>query len=118
MRTLRASEIPGGPDVQAALQMFFALLSPDAKRRVVRVILYGSVARGERRPGSDIDLLVVWRGSYGSALEELVRASTMVLIETGVDISVHPYTPEQFDEIARMRTGFYENVEREGILVG
>lgn len=44
----------------------------EAVRPPARVILFGSHARGEGRPGSDLDLLVI-EGDFESRREEFVR---------------------------------------------
>jgi len=49
----------GYEDVRALLDRFVVLLQQSIPDSVVSVALYGSVARGEAEPGSDIDLLVV-----------------------------------------------------------
>ena len=40
---------------------------------VERIALFGSVARGEDRPGSDVDLLVKFRSEAQAGLFEVVR---------------------------------------------
>lgn len=45
--------------------------------RLVRMVLFGSHARGDAEPGSDIDVLVVLRGSVNTG-EEIRRTSEVV----------------------------------------
>jgi len=83
--------------------------------RVERVILFGSVARGEERPDSDIDLLVVTRDTSWSFRKVLAGEATEVLMNEGVYISAKPFDP---DELARAgATLFGRNVRREGLVV-
>lgn len=58
----------GSPDKRAVLDRFIAELVRDAN--VAGVFLFGSFARGESRPDSDIDLLVIARGAFH---REIVR---------------------------------------------
>lgn len=103
--------------VREALESFLGRLRPQDRARLRRVVVFGSAARGEATPESDVDLLVVWDGPLREALDRLVAASTDVFLATGVDLSVHIVEPPAFDAMARMRTAFFQNLEREGIVV-
>lgn len=58
-------------DILAELKRQFQALYGD---RLVKMLLYGSHARGDAEPGSDIDVLVVLRGPV-SLCEEIARTS-------------------------------------------
>ncbi|MBI4639522.1 MAG: nucleotidyltransferase domain-containing protein [Candidatus Tectomicrobia bacterium] len=84
--------------------------------RLVRMVLYGSQARGDAEPGSDIDILVVLKGSVSPG-DEIARTG-----ETIADLSL------QFDEVISCvfmdedrfthRNGpFLRNIRKEGIVV-
>ena len=70
-------------------------------RRIVRVaaperiVLFGSAARGEAGPGSDLDLLVIKSGDYhcGRLTEEIYRS----LIGVGRAVDVVVVTPKDVD---------------------
>ena len=84
--------------------------------RLVRLVLFGSQARGDAEPGSDIDVLVVLKGAV-SPCEEIARTSEIV-----AELSL------QFDEVIGClfmdeerflhRQGpLLRNIRREGIIV-
>ena len=84
--------------------------------RLVRMVLYGSHARGDAEPGSDIDVLVVLRGEV-SPCEEIERTADIVCgLSLSYDVVVaclfaseHDYQGEQ--------SPLMLNVRREGVAV-
>lgn len=80
----------------------------------VQVILYGSEARGDARPDSDIDLLVLVDKDNINLDEQLAIGRPLYDIEldTGVIISSFFDTVKNWNSRV---TEFTENVNREGI---
>jgi predicted nucleotidyltransferase len=102
--------------------------------RLVSVVLYGSVARGEHTPSSDIDLLIVARGLPGShrarhrllaEIEEELYPVLASLYRSGgyVELSTKVKTPEEAEQFTPLyldltidavllydRDGFFEAV--------
>jgi uncharacterized protein len=82
--------------------------------QLVQMMLFGSQARGDAEPGSDIDVLVVLRGEV-SPCEEIART-----IEDVADVSLHHnevvccvfVSAEQFE---RERSPLLLNIRREGV---
>ena len=54
-----------------------SLLETQYGERLVRMVLFGSQARGDAEPGSDIDILVVLKGAVSPA-EEIARTSEIL----------------------------------------
>lgn len=79
--------------IRAALAEAKARLEALYGPRLDRVVLYGSRARGDERPDSDIDLLVVLRGDY-QPYAEIRRMGPLRLrlsMKHGVEFSMQPY---------------------------
>ena len=76
-----------------------------------RVILFGSVARGEVGKRSDLDLIVVL-DAPGRFLDRLALVDE-ALRERDVPLDVLVYTPEEFAELSRTRP-FLRRALREG----
>ena len=86
-------------------------IEPDAE-----IILFGSEARGDARPDSDIDLLVLLSGEKKSVDREMEICGQMMLLEIQTGISVSPKIYLKKDWYNRpFVTPFYLNVMKEGI---
>ena len=84
------------------------------RERLVRLMLFGSQARGDAEPGSDIDVLVVLKGSV-SPCEEIARTINDVAdisLEYNEVVSCVFVSEEQFE---RERSPLLLNVRREGV---
>ena len=79
----------------------------------LEIWLFGSRARGDARPDSDFDLLVVARpdGKFGSEDYDCVYAPTF-----GSDIAcdVVPCSKQDFDDGAKLKTSFVRAILEEG----
>jgi len=84
--------------------------------RLVRLVLFGSQARGDAEPGSDIDVLVVLRGPV-SPCDEIERTLDDVAglsLENDAVLSCVFVSDEEF---RREQSPLLLNVRREGVLV-
>ena len=79
------------------------------------LLLYGSRARGDNRPDSDWDLLVLLNRPQSESAD--FSAISYPLMELGFDLgqyfSVHTYSQEEWNSMNFMP--FYKNVERDKI---
>jgi len=84
--------------------------------RLVRVGLYGSQARNDASPDSDIDVLVVLRGAVHQAeeIERTVGIASELSMDFDQLVSCFFLAEEYF---MRRNGAFLRNVKREGITV-
>ena len=80
------------------------------------VILYGSEAREEARPDSDVDLLIIVNQEKLSEKEKQNMINPLFEIEYEAGVLINPIVilKNQWDE---MITPFHENVIKEGIVL-
>jgi len=81
--------------------------------KIESIILFGSVARGDAKEDSDIDILVV--GDVG--VEELVDISFSILVKYGELISVKDMKKDHFNFLVREEYSFLKNVLGEGVVL-
>lgn len=78
-----------------------------------RIILYGSVARGDADPDSDIDLLVLWNGDEQEGWRAMTGLAFDVMVDSGEYLSVKVMNAKTFSDASP----FGHNVMSEGITV-
>ena len=82
------------------------------------VILFGSEARGEARPDSDIDLLVLLDGDTLSLTREETVTMPLYELELRTDVCISPIVMLKKQWRNRpFKTPFYVNVVNEGVLL-
>ena len=84
--------------------------------RLEAMYLYGSHARGDARPDSDIDVLVVIKGdfNYFDMVQKVSRHTAKLSLEYETVISCVYVTQEDYEH---RRTPLLLNVRREGVAV-
>lgn len=79
---------------------------------IEKVLLFGSLARGEGVPGSDADLLVILSSASQPLMERVPR-----YLPTGmpVGVDIFPYTQEEIDRMLAEGNHFIAQAVKEGI---
>jgi predicted nucleotidyltransferase len=82
-----------------------------------RLILFGSQARGDARPDSDWDLLLLVNKKESTLEDERLYAYPFTKLgwDYGKDFNVKLYSKDEWEE--RSFTPFYKNIETEGIII-
>ncbi len=82
---------------------------------VEKIILFGSVARGEDKGDSDVDILIISRNKQKTK-DKVIRKAMDILLDTGTYISVKVISPLEFERLKN--THFIAQIEKEGVLLG
>jgi predicted nucleotidyltransferase len=94
-----------------ALEEFTSKAKHLLKDNLVDILVYGSVARGDEKADSDIDIIVVVKHHMFKTQMRLAALAFDILLETGEYISVQ--TMKSAD--LKRDTIFMQNVRREAI---
>ena len=99
---------------QVILETIKTRLQKVYRERLVGVVLYGSVARGDITDESDIDILVLLNGpvEYGNDLETNINALYPLSLELGRRISAKPVDANEYETVM---CPLYEASRKEGI---
>lgn len=80
-----------------------------------RIILFGSRARGEARPDSDVDLFVEMESTRRPPERTIEVSSVFGLRPWPLDVVV--YTPDEVKRLRRVRGTLLSVIEREGTVL-
>jgi predicted nucleotidyltransferase len=86
------------------------------KKGVVSVILFGSVARGEPKSTSDIDLLIVYRGKR-TWVEKNVNVLAEKYLESDIQVTPVLYSEKEIKDMALRYNTFIAKIENEGVVL-
>ena len=82
---------------------------------IEKIILFGSVARGEDREDSDVDILIISRDKLKTK-DKVIGKAMDILLDENTYISVKVITPQEFERLKN--THFISQIEKEGVLIG
>ncbi len=97
---------------QKALQEFLKTARQNHGDKIEKIILFGSLARGEAREESDIDILVITSGNRFEMQKNLSGIAVDILLKTGEYILAKAVTTEEYSFMKKINTGFYRNIAK------
>ena len=98
---------------EAVIRQFVRQAQERYTSHIDKIILYGSVARGDADADSDIDLLVLWNGDEQEGWRAMTGLAFDVMVDSGEYLSVKVMNAKTFSSTSP----FGQNVMHEGITV-
>lgn len=83
--------------------------------RVQAVVLFGSRARGEAEPESDMDVVVVLREVDLAASKGVRHLAVEVWLRHGIYVSTRVWSQAHWRRLEQLQTLLYQNIRRDGI---
>jgi predicted nucleotidyltransferase len=102
---------------KSALQQFKAGLNQALGTQIIELKLFGSKARGDDRPDSDIDLLVIVTDDDWRICDVVYGIATDILLQTDISISPKVISKNQLELLQKEDTFFLRNISRDAIAV-
>lgn len=106
---------PWSSNEHQAVASFLALLQQQYPKRVLQTILFGSKARGDSRPWSDIDILIVVDRDDWHLSHAISNLAANVSLEYDVLIGPRVIGQERWERMKERRFSLYQNIAAEGI---
>jgi predicted nucleotidyltransferase len=97
------------------LQALPQKLQDEMVGQVLSVYLFGSRARGDAHPDSDLDLAVIVNPADLKTRTKIRDLAVEVWLENGLYISTRALNQELWERLKELKTGLYRNIQRDGI---
>ena len=102
---------------QQAVEHFTATLRERWGREILEIHLFGSKARGDAGPESDVDLLIITERNDWKLKDEIGRVATKILLAEGIYLSIKVLGKILYQRLVTLEAPFIKNVLQEGVLV-
>jgi predicted nucleotidyltransferase len=102
---------------KSALKQFKAILQQTLPGQLIELKLFGSKARGDDRPDSDIDVLVIVADDDWRICDVVYSIATDILLQTDISISPKVISKNQLEQLKKEDTFFLRNISRDAIVV-
>ncbi len=102
---------------KSTLKQFKAGLEQTLGGQLIELKLFGSKARGDDQPDSDIDVLVIVASDDWHIRDKVYDVATDILLQMDVCISPKVISKNRFDQLCKEGTSFIHNVSKDAITV-
>ncbi len=100
---------------ESAIHAFLHRLHHNYGNIIQQTILFGSKARGDSEPDSDIDILIIVVEESWALRDDISRIAAQASLAHDVLIGPRVIGQDRWNRMARDRFNLYENVLREGV---
>ncbi|UCC64255.1 MAG: nucleotidyltransferase domain-containing protein [Anaerolineae bacterium] len=83
--------------------------------QLIAAVLFGSRARGEAEPDSDMDVLVVMSSAGPEIRKEIRHLAVEVWLEHDIYLSTRVWSQVHWRKLEGLKTLLYQNIHRDGI---
>ncbi len=105
------------PQEQAWLDSYRKALEKKHPGAVERMVIYGSKARGEAHPDSDLDVLLIVNNNAKRLKRELRRIGYLLAATSDILPSILAYTHAEWESRRRSGSAFRQAVERDAVTI-
>ena len=117
IKELIRENICGKEEVLSVDAIGLMVLPVVQKYGIEKVTLFGSYARGEQTPDSDIDVAVLLKDGITEEMhDEMIELVVDLELDLGITVSVVPVEYDNYLKWKRLLP-FYKNIDREGIVI-
>ncbi|MBI1741811.1 nucleotidyltransferase domain-containing protein [Candidatus Acetothermia bacterium] len=93
------------------------LLHSDVSEEILKIVLFGSCARGQDRSDSDIDLMIILRQDRWEVIDRIYDLITDLMLEYEREISLKVFSAAEYRKLSEPPTPFMKQVQSEGHIV-
>lgn len=102
---------------EKALNEFKETLLKRFGENIKTLRLFGSKARGDFHPESDIDVLILIKSGDFKVKDQIVDVSWEILMKYNIYISPRVITENHYSYLKYLETSLIKNIEKEGVPV-
>jgi predicted nucleotidyltransferase len=102
---------------KSVLTQFKADLKKNLGDRLDELMLFGSKARGDDRPDSDLDVLVIVTTDDWRICDVVYDIVTDIFLQTDISISPKVISKKFLEQLRKEDTFFFRNISRDAIAV-
>ena len=113
--SMDAAAILTEEEIRTALADLKQRLGSLLGRALVKLLLYGSRARGDADPDSDVDVAIVVRGLGAGMRDRILDTVASIELEHGVPLSTLILSEEEYRRLLERERRIALDIEREGV---